>query len=153
MNRSTAEPTVDGLSDATATEPQGPIDPNIEEIQKAAGIELFDGDEELSMLDRSNGEAVFFASIKAACEAKKLRLNPTQGWEHLQAAHPAPEQKKDLNPPGPTSGMDFLSIAHDEARAAAAEAAKPNQNQINEMWLRYWRSQGPRPPKGTMYKE
>jgi hypothetical protein len=68
------EPDPEPAGTSPQGEPQVQIDPRIMAFQQAAGVELYDGDPELTTLDRSHTEKEFFVSLQKALTAKATRL-------------------------------------------------------------------------------
>jgi len=56
-------------------QPQVQLDPEIARIENTVGVHLYDGDPELSKIDRTQGLTEFYTSVKAAAAAKKARLS------------------------------------------------------------------------------
>ena len=50
-------------------------DPEIVAIQKQAGVDIYDQDPEVQMIDGNHGRRNFYASIEKAASAKRARLN------------------------------------------------------------------------------
>jgi hypothetical protein len=71
--------------DATEGKPQGHVDIGILEVMEEQGIQLYDHDPEIAMLDRSGGMRKFYKSIEMACEAKKKRMDESPEAEDASA--------------------------------------------------------------------
>jgi hypothetical protein len=50
-------------------------DPEIVAIQRDAGVDIYDQDPEVEMIDGSHGRRKFYESIEKAASAKRARLN------------------------------------------------------------------------------
>jgi hypothetical protein len=75
-------------------------------------------------------------------------------YEYIVNAHAPTQKRVDPNPPQPKSGLDLLADAHAQSKTVAAAAAPtPSQKVVNEMFIRYWRGEGPRPKRGLTYRD
>jgi hypothetical protein len=112
VQKAMTEPEPAPAGQAPQAEPQGQVDPNILEIQKDKGIELFDGDPELALIDRTKSQLKFYKSVEAACEAKKARL-ASAPKEPIQPISPAARVPAGGGPSSPErTGRDYLQEAH-----------------------------------------
>jgi hypothetical protein len=112
VQKAMIEPEPAPAGQAPQAEPQGQVDPNILEIQKDKGIELFDGDPELALIDRTKSQLKFYKSVEAACEAKKARL-ASAPKEPIQPISPAARVPAGGGPSSPErTGRDYLQEAH-----------------------------------------
>jgi hypothetical protein len=66
-------------------------DPEIVAIQKEAGVDIYDQDPEVSMIDGSHGRRKFYESVEKAASAKRARLNgaPDEGLTIKDSANKA----------------------------------------------------------------